>query len=138
MTCLSPKRLRLGRAVMLVTSRSAALFLVERRLECHYAGMSATSNGIESATTAAHVRAARGLLGWTRDQLVTASSVPKRTLVRFEDEQAEPRRATVAAIRAALEAAGVEFTNGDAPGVRLRSKLASTPKRPAALQPAAN
>jgi hypothetical protein len=29
--------------------------------------------------------------------------------------------ATVAAIRAALEAAGVEFTNGDAPGVRLRS-----------------
>ena len=28
----------------------------------------------------------------------------------------------VADIRAALEAAGVEFTNGDAPGVRLRKK----------------
>jgi hypothetical protein len=27
----------------------------------------------------------------------------------------------LAAIRAALEAAGVEFTNGDAPGVRLRA-----------------
>ena len=26
----------------------------------------------------------------------------------------------IAAIRAALEAAGVEFTNGEAPGVRLR------------------
>ena len=27
---------------------------------------------------------------------------------------------TLAAIRTALEAAGVEFTNGDAPGVKLR------------------
>jgi hypothetical protein len=29
---------------------------------------------------------------------------------------------TLAAIRRALERAGVEFTNGDAPGVRLRTK----------------
>ena len=32
------------------------------------------------------------------------------------------RRVTTGAIRAALEAGGVEFTNGDAPGVRLRGK----------------
>lgn len=82
--------------------------------------MSASHSGIQDATTPAQVRAARGLLGWTRDQLVAASSVPKRTLVRFEDEEAQPRRATLAAIRAALEAAGVEFTNGDEPGVKLR------------------
>ena len=84
--------------------------------------MSAAISGIMSATlTAAQVRAARGLLGWTRDQLVTASSVPKRTLVRFEDEEAAPRRATLAAIRLALEHAGVEFIeqNGGGPGVRL-------------------
>jgi len=29
---------------------------------------------------------------------------------------------TLATIQAALEAAGVEFTNGDAPGVRLRKQ----------------
>jgi hypothetical protein len=33
---------------------------------------------------------------------------------------------TVAALRKALEAAGVEFTNGDQPGVRLRK---SAPRR---------
>ncbi|RYF13204.1 MAG: transcriptional regulator, partial [Oxalobacteraceae bacterium] len=31
-----------------------------------------------------------------------------------------PRDSTIAAIRAALEAAGVEFTNGGEPGVKLR------------------
>lgn len=89
--------------------------------------MSASHSGIESAIiTAAQVRAARGLLGWTRDQLVAASSVPKRTLVRFEDEEAEPRRATLAAIRVTLEAAGVEFIeeNGGGPGVRLNRSAA--------------
>ncbi|MFT8418319.1 MAG: helix-turn-helix transcriptional regulator [Acetobacter sp.] len=65
------------------------------------------------------IRAARGLLNWTRDQLVTASGVPKSTLVRVETEATTPRQSTLCAIRAALEAAGVEFTDGDAPGVRL-------------------
>jgi len=82
--------------------------------------VNASSNDIEDATLPAQVRAGRGLLGWSRDRLVVASGVPKRTLVRFEDEEASPRSATLAAIRTALEAAGVEFTNGDAPGVRLR------------------
>jgi transcriptional regulator with XRE-family HTH domain len=68
---------------------------------------------------ASQVRAARGLLGWSRDQLVEVSGVPKSTLVRFEDAASTPRRSTLTAIRAALEAAGVEFTNGDSPGVRL-------------------
>ncbi len=70
----------------------------------------------------AQVRAGRGLLGWTRDQLVAVSGVLKRTLVRFEDEEASPRAATLAAIRTALEAAGVEFIeeNGGGPGVRLK------------------
>ena len=46
----------------------------------------------------------------------------KRTLLRFEAGEGETRDTTLAAIRAALEAAGVEFTNGDAPGVRLRKQ----------------
>jgi len=71
---------------------------------------------------AAQVRAARGLLGWSRDQLVEASQVPKRTIVRFEDEVTAPRAATLTAIRTALESAGVEFVpeNGGGAGVRLR------------------
>ena len=67
-------------------------------------------------------RAARGLLEWTRDQLADASGVPKRTLARFENADGGARASTLAAIRAALEAAGVELIpeNGGGAGVRLR------------------
>ena len=44
------------------------------------------------------------------------------TVTRFENGHSEGYPATLQKIRAALEAAGVEFTNGDAPGVRLRKK----------------
>jgi hypothetical protein len=42
--------------------------------------------------------------------------------MRFEGREAEPRASTLAAIRAALEAAGVEFIaeNGGGAGVRVR------------------
>ena len=63
------------------------------------------------------IRAARGLLDWTRDQLVMASGVPKSTLVRAETEATTPRQSTLSAIRTALEAAGVEFVGET--GVRL-------------------
>jgi transcriptional regulator with XRE-family HTH domain len=76
---------------------------------------------IVSAISPAQVRAGRALLDWSRDQLVEASGVPKRTLVRLEQAETSPHSKTVAAIRTALEAAGVEFTNGDAPGVRLKA-----------------
>ncbi len=76
---------------------------------------------IVSAISSAQVRAGRALLDWSRDQLVEASGVPKRTLVRLEQAETSPHSKTVEAIRAALEGAGVEFTNGDAPGVKLRS-----------------
>lgn len=71
------------------------------------------------------IRAARGLLNWTRDQLVAASGVPKSTLVRVETEATTPRQSTIDAIRTALEAAGVEFIaeNGGGAGVRLRREI---------------
>ncbi|WP_237182118.1 helix-turn-helix transcriptional regulator [Roseomonas marmotae] len=70
----------------------------------------------------AQVRAARGLLGWSQDQLAAASGVPKRTVARLELGEGTPQRRTLAAIRTALEAAGVIFVeeNGEGPGVRLR------------------
>lgn len=84
--------------------------------------MNASQNGIEIAISAAQVRAARGLLGWSQDKLVENSGIPKRTLARFELEEAAPQKRTMIAIRAALEAAGVIFVeeNGEGPGVRLR------------------
>jgi transcriptional regulator with XRE-family HTH domain len=74
--------------------------------------------------TPSQVRAARALVGWTLDRLETASGLPKRTLTRFENEATEPRAATIAAIRTALEAAGVEFIaeNGGGVGVRLKTR----------------
>ncbi|WP_227323313.1 helix-turn-helix domain-containing protein [Acidisoma silvae] len=70
----------------------------------------------------AQSRAARGLLDWSRDRLSAECGVAKRTIVRFEAEEGETRASTLAAIRAALETAGVEFIaeNGGGPGVRLR------------------
>jgi len=41
------------------------------------------------------------------------------TLHRLENGQTTPQRRTVEAVRIALENAGIQFTNGDAPGVRL-------------------
>jgi hypothetical protein len=88
-------------------------------------GMDASKNGAKIAISSGQVRAARALIGWSQDRLVEASGVPKRTLTRFELNQAAPQRRTIAAIHATLESAGVEFIaeNGGGPGVRLRKGL---------------
>ena len=51
--------------------------------------------------------------------LAQLAKVSPATVVRFE-ASVELKERTVDAIRSALESAGVEFTNGDQPGVRLR------------------
>jgi len=62
------------------------------------------------------------LLGWSQDRLAGESGVPRSTIARFELATVAPQKRTLAAIRTALEAAGVEFIaeNGGGPGVRLR------------------
>ena len=72
----------------------------------------------------AQCRAARALIGWEQSQLASTAKVARTTLIDFEAGARQPRAATVAAIRAALEAAGVEFIpeNGGGPGVRLRKE----------------
>ncbi len=74
------------------------------------------------AIAAPQSRAGRALLNWSREKLATVSGVPSRTVADFELGNTTPRATTTAAIRAALEAAGVEFIeeNGGGPGVRLR------------------
>ncbi|WP_082583203.1 helix-turn-helix transcriptional regulator [Mesorhizobium sp. Root695] len=72
------------------------------------------------------LRAARALLDWTREDLANVSGITVRTLARIESSQTVPRQATLEALAAALETAGIEFIpeNGGGPGVRLsrRSK----------------
>jgi len=70
---------------------------------------------------AAQCRMGRAALELGIRDLAQAAGISPETIVRFEHgERLRPR--TVEAIRAALEAAGVEFTNGDAPGVRLKPR----------------
>lgn len=70
------------------------------------------------------VKAARALLAWSQDDLAKAAGISYPTIARLEsaDGPFGGRADTVAAIRAALEAAGVEFIpeNGGGAGVRLR------------------
>lgn len=72
--------------------------------------------------TPAQCRAARALLNMEQSQLSEASGIARATVIDFEKGERSPRSATVEAIRAALEAAGVEFIpeNGGGAGVRLR------------------
>lgn len=67
---------------------------------------------------AAQCRMARAALQLGVRDLAEAAGVSPTTVTRLERGNPQYDR-TVAAIRAALEAAGVEFTNGDAPGVKL-------------------
>jgi len=52
---------------------------------------------------------ARSALGWTLDALAAASGVNRKTILRFERQEAAARPRTLQAIRRAFEAAGVRF-----------------------------
>ena len=77
----------------------------------------------------AQLRAARSLLRWSALDLAKASKVGVATIRRVEvmDGNIPVTSANEAALRTALESAGVEFIqeNGGGPGVRLKRK----PKR---------
>jgi transcriptional regulator with XRE-family HTH domain len=70
--------------------------------------------------TPAQCRAARGLVDLSQQQLADAAKVGVVTVRQFEAGAAQPRNATAEVIQRALEAAGVEFTNGGRPGVRMK------------------
>jgi transcriptional regulator with XRE-family HTH domain len=64
-------------------------------------------------------RAARGLLDWSQAELAARSNLSESTVRDFEKGRRVPSINNLAAIRRALEAAGVEFIDGAQPGVRL-------------------
>lgn len=67
-------------------------------------------------------RAARAMLAISQDDLSNRTGVSKRSIAGFEMGQSKPYDRTLNAIRAALEAAGIEFIeeNGGGAGVRLK------------------
>jgi hypothetical protein len=75
--------------------------------------------------SSAQVRAARALLRWSALDLAKASKVGVATIRRAEVAEGEipVTLANEAALPRALEAARVEFTNGEKPGVRLSLAL---------------
>jgi transcriptional regulator with XRE-family HTH domain len=77
--------------------------------------------------TPAQCRGARGLLGWTQQELADQAKVGIVTVRLFEAGKNEPRRATLEVIERALQSAGIEFIdeNGGGPGVRLRKRRKS-------------
>ncbi|RWE78182.1 MAG: XRE family transcriptional regulator [Mesorhizobium sp.] len=65
-------------------------------------------------------RMARAALGWGVRELAEAAQVATQTVTRLEQgDRLKPK--TLQAVRAAFEAAGIEFIaeNGGGPGVRL-------------------
>jgi len=76
--------------------------------------------------TGAQLRMARAALKLGVRDVAAAAKVSPATVTRIESDQ-PANASTLAAIRTALEAAGVEFIeeNGGGPGVRIRSKKTS-------------
>ena len=78
-------------------------------------------------------RMARAALGWGVRELAAAAKVSTDTVARFERGD-ELKERTIDALQRALEAAGIEFTNGDQPGVRLTRAAAAHSAEPGSAQ----
>ena len=79
--------------------------------------------------TGLQIRSARNALRWTTEQLAKKAGVTARTIKRFEavDNVPPSRSSTLLDVKAALEAAGIEFIGSpaDRPGIR----VSGTPAR---------
>jgi transcriptional regulator with XRE-family HTH domain len=73
---------------------------------------------------AVQLRMARAAVRWGVRKLAEKADVTANTVTRIENG-ADAKQSTMDALQRALEAAGVEFTNGEQPGVRL-TKAAAT------------
>jgi hypothetical protein len=77
-----------------------------------------------NALSSSQIRAARALIRWSANDLARASSLGLNTIKRAElaEDKTSLTVANDLAVRRVLEAAGVEFIdgNGGGPGVRLR------------------
>jgi transcriptional regulator with XRE-family HTH domain len=58
----------------------------------------------------------------TQAELATRAGISKTGLNNIERGNADPKASTLAAIERVLAEAGIEFSNGGEPGVRLRKR----------------
>jgi transcriptional regulator with XRE-family HTH domain len=73
------------------------------------------------------IKAARALLGWSQTELGQQAGLSLPTIKRLEgDTKLKVSEEARAKIIQTLEAAGIEFTNGRKPGVRLSRPKGST------------
>jgi transcriptional regulator with XRE-family HTH domain len=82
---------------------------------------------------AIQLRMARAAIGWGVRELAEKAGVTANTVTRIENG-ADAKQSTIDALQRALEAAGIEFTNGDQPGVRLTKAAAARPAEPGSAQ----
>ncbi|MEI4480956.1 MULTISPECIES: helix-turn-helix transcriptional regulator [unclassified Phyllobacterium] len=61
----------------------------------------------------AQIRAARGLLGWSQQELADAAGVGRATIADFETGKRTPYARTIEEMQRALESAGVVFLESD-------------------------
>jgi transcriptional regulator with XRE-family HTH domain len=73
---------------------------------------------------AIQLRMARAAIGWGVRELAEKAGVTANTVTRIENGS-DAKQSTINALQQALEAAGVEFTNGNQPGVRLTEAAAA-------------
>ena len=82
---------------------------------------------------AIQLRMARAAIGWGVRELAEKAGVTANTVTRIENG-ADAKQSTIDALQRALEAAGIEFTNGDQPGVRLTKAAAARSAEPGGAQ----
>ena len=77
--------------------------------------------------TGPQLRAARAMAAMDQETLAKAAGVTSATVRRLESMPGRLRATTttVDALQKALEAAGIEFTDGSAPGVRMQTPNAA-------------
>jgi transcriptional regulator with XRE-family HTH domain len=73
---------------------------------------------------AVQLRMARAALGWGVRELAEKAGVTANTVTRIENG-ADAKQSTLTALQEALEVAGIEFTDGERPGVRLSAGSAA-------------
>jgi transcriptional regulator with XRE-family HTH domain len=76
----------------------------------------------------AQLRAARGLLGWSKAKLAEEVGLPVESIKHYESTNGVdmPEEAGKAMCHV-LETAGIEFLNGGQPGVRMKATAATVP-----------
>lgn len=86
--------------------------------------MSQEENGIKIS----QIVAALGLLELKQEDLAKAVGITETALSRIMRGHTQARPRTFTAILEALEKRGIEFTNGNSPGVRYNPEKAIIPK----------